>query len=134
MGSQDDGAASSGVGVDPSLPTASSQEGPWQDKPRQNEPLHKFVRVTGTRLDKYVEFEFSVNDADLTVELILPFTAFDEFCRLQNVTVLPPDSAASAKLEQLAWRSRQPGLLRRVKDGQTEEAPEANAPDSDRQG
>ena len=77
--------------------------------------MRKFVRVTGMRLDKYVEFEFSLNDADLTVELILPFSAFDEFCRLQNATVLPPAESAAEPLEQLAWRSRQPGLLRRVK-------------------
>ncbi len=75
----------------------------------------KFVRVTGTRLDRYVEFEFSVNDADLTVELILPFAAFDEFCMLQEAVVLPPEPAAAGELESLAWRSRQPGLLRRVK-------------------
>ena len=73
--------------------------------------MQKFVRVTGARLGKYVEFEFSVNDADLTVELILPFAAFDEFCRLQNATVLPSDPSTAAHLEQLAWRSRQPGLL-----------------------
>jgi len=78
--------------------------------------LKKFVRVTGTRLDRYVEFEFSVNDADLTVELILPFTAFDEFCSLQEAVVLPPEPTAAGELELLAWRSRQPGLLRRVKD------------------
>ena len=93
--------------------------------------MRKFVRVTGTRLDKYVEFEFSVNDADLTVELILPFAAFDEFCRLQNATVLPPHSAAAAQLEQLAWRSRQPGLLRRVKNSAEEGRPdEAQEPDA----
>jgi phenol hydroxylase P0 protein len=96
MGRQDSGVAPSGARIDASM--------------------QKFVRVTGARLDKYVEFEFSVNDADLTVELILPFTAFDDFCRLQNATVLPPDPSAAAHLEQLAWRSRQPGLLRRVKN------------------
>jgi phenol hydroxylase P0 protein len=77
--------------------------------------LKKFVRVTGTRLDRYVEFEFSVNDPDLTVELILPFSAFDEFCALQEAVVLPSESAAVSDLERLAWRSRQPGLLRRVR-------------------
>lgn len=66
-------------------------------------------------MDRFVEFEFSVNDSDLTVELILPFSAFDEFCALQNATILPPEPVAASKLEQLAWRSRQPGLLRRVK-------------------
>jgi phenol hydroxylase P0 protein len=85
--------------------------------------LKKFVRVTGTRLDRYVEFEFSVNDADLTVELILPFAAFDEFCALQEAVVLPPEPEAAGELELLAWRSRQPGLLRRVKDVVDSEAP-----------
>jgi phenol hydroxylase P0 protein len=111
MGSQDTGATSNGVRVDASM--------------------RKFVRVTGARLDKYVEFEFSVNDADLTVELILPFAAFDEFCRLQNATILPPEPSAASQLEQLAWRSRQPGLLRRVKNtvegGQAGEAQGADA-------
>jgi hypothetical protein len=54
-------------------------------------PLRKFVRVTGVRSGRYVEFEFSVNDADLTVELILPFAAFEEFCMLQEAVRLTPD-------------------------------------------
>ena len=54
-------------------------------------PLKKFVRVTGVRSGRYVEFEFSVNDADLTVELILPFAAFEEFCTLQEAVRLPPE-------------------------------------------
>lgn len=105
MGQYDAGAAPTGVGA--------------------NAPLRKFVRIIGTRLGKYVEFEFSVNDADLAVELILPFEAFDEFCALQNAAVLPPEPAVAGQLEQLAWRSRQPGLLRRVKNAI--EADEAEA-------
>ena len=77
-------------------------------------PLRKFVRVTGVRSGRHVEFEFSVNDADLTVELILPFSAFEEFCALQDVTRLPPEGEVADAFEKLAWRSRQPGLLRRV--------------------
>lgn len=77
-------------------------------------PLKKFVRVTGVRSGRYVEFEFSVNDADLTVELILPFAAFEEFCTLQDATRLPPAGEAATELEKLAWRHRQPGLLRRI--------------------
>lgn len=85
--------------------------------------LKKFVRVTGTRLDRYVEFEFSINDSDLTVELILPFAAFDEFCSLQEAVVLPPEPAAASGLELLAWKSHQPGLLRRVKNAVDAEQP-----------
>ena len=78
-------------------------------------PLTKYVRVTGVRSGRYVEFEFSVNDADLTVELILPLAAFEEFCALQEVVRLPPADGVSTELEKLAWRERQPGLLRRVR-------------------
>ncbi len=77
-------------------------------------PLMKFVRVTGVRSGRYVEFEFSVNDADLTVELILPLSAFEEFCTLQEATRLPPEAEVANALDKLAWRARQPGLLRRV--------------------
>lgn len=81
-------------------------------------PLGKaFVRVTGTRGDKFVEFEFSVNDNDLMVELILPISAFDEFCVLQDAVALPPAPDAAGAFEQLAWRQRNPGLLRRVTSG-----------------
>lgn len=84
--------------------------------------MKKFVRIIGTRLGRYVEFEFSVNDADLSVELILPFSAFDEFCELQDALVLPPEPDVAETLERQARLSRQPGLLRRVKDAAEEEA------------
>ena len=77
-------------------------------------PLKKFVRVTGVRSGRYVEFEFSVNDADLTVELILPFAAFEEFCALQEAVDCRPRKRSPSEFEKLAWRARQPGLLRRV--------------------
>lgn len=80
----------------------------------KNASIKKFVRVTGVRNGRFVEFEFSVNDADLTVELILPLRAFEEFCVLQDVVVLPPRAETAHELEQLAWRTKNPGLLRRV--------------------
>ena len=86
-------------------------------------PLKKFVRVTGVRSGRYVEFEFSVNDADLTVELILPFAAFEEFCTLQEVVRLKPEGEVANELEKLAWRARQPGLLRRVQTASEDERP-----------
>ena len=84
-------------------------------------PLEKFVRVTGVRSGRYVEFEFSVNDADLTVELILPFSAFEEFCTLQEVVRLEPEAGVANEFEKLAWRARQPGLLRRVQTASDDE-------------
>ena len=88
-------------------------------------PLKKYVRVTGLRSGRHVEFEFSVNDADLTVELILPFAAFEEFCALQEVVRLPPAEEAASEFEKLAWRSRHPGLLLRVRNASEDETPRA---------
>ncbi len=86
-------------------------------------PLKKFVRVTGVRSGRYVEFEFSVNDADLTVELILQFAAFEEFCTLQEAVRLTPEAGVAGELEKLAWRVRQPGLLRRVQANSEDDLP-----------
>jgi len=88
-------------------------------------PLNKFVRVTGVRSGRYVEFEFSVNDADLTVELILPLSAFEEFCTLQEAVRLTPEAEVASEFEKLSWRARQPGLLRRVQTSSEDEAPRA---------
>ena len=50
--------------------------------------IRAYVRVTGVRNERFVEFEFSLNDADLMVELILPVPAFAEFCRRYDAVVL----------------------------------------------
>lgn len=81
---------------------------------RPSAPMQAYVRVTGSRLDTYVEFEFSLNDRDLTVELILPFRAFEDFCERQKAVILPPEPDVADALERQAWRQHQPGLLRRV--------------------
>jgi phenol hydroxylase P0 protein len=73
-----------------------------------------FARVLGIRLDRFVEFEYSLDDGLLAVELILPLVAFHEFCRAQNATILPSaEQEKASDLERLAWREKQPGMLRR---------------------
>ncbi len=49
---------------------------------------------------------------------------------LQEAVRLPPDEEAAGELEKLAWRSRQPGLLRRV---QSADAPLDSEPRAPRQ-
>ncbi|MCL2716316.1 MAG: phenol hydroxylase subunit [Alphaproteobacteria bacterium] len=73
-----------------------------------------YVRILGVRLGRFVEFEYALDDGLLSVELILPFAAFQEFCRARNATVLAPtEEARASEVEQLAWREKQPGLLQR---------------------
>jgi phenol hydroxylase P0 protein len=68
-----------------------------------------FARVTGTRRDAFVEFEFSINDSDLTVELVMPFKEFREFCEQENVTLLPPDETVRSEVEKFIWREKKMG-------------------------
>lgn len=72
------------------------------------------VRILGTRLGRFVEFEFSLDEGVLAVELILPPAAFEEFCRAQNADVLPLSSETAEEIERAAWRAGHPGLLQRT--------------------
>jgi len=77
-----------------------------------------FARILGVRLGRFVEFEYSLDDGLLSIELILPLAAFQEFCRARNATVLPPaEQEQASQLERLTWREKQPGLLQRPSSG-----------------
>lgn len=71
-----------------------------------------FVRVLGERLGRFIEFEYCLNDEDLTVELVLPIRAFEEFCIAQNASIITDKSDTNA--EEILWRLKNPGLLKRV--------------------
>lgn len=71
-----------------------------------------YVRVTGTRPDGFVEFDFAIGEPEVFVELILPPDAFAEFCEANAVAVLeaaPADQPRGASDEgdaadPWAWR------------------------------
>lgn len=65
---------------------------------------HHYARVTGVRRDLFVEFDFIVGDPTLSVELILPFPAFQEFCSVNDVELLATDDDAIAAYAQLCAR------------------------------
>ncbi len=72
-----------------------------------------YVRMIGVRLGRFVEFEYFLDDGTLSVELILPFPAFQEFCKARKATIVPPDEKIASDVDRLAWRAGQPGLLRK---------------------
>jgi hypothetical protein len=45
----------------------------------------RYVRVTGVTPNGFVEFEFSIADRALCVELLLPQAAFAGFCETNDV-------------------------------------------------
>jgi phenol hydroxylase P0 protein len=73
------------------------------------DPLQKYVRVTGIRNKKFVEFDFSMGDPTIFVELILPHKAFEEFCAHNNVKELTAEQAIAVDYDKLKWRNGVPG-------------------------
>lgn len=51
----------------------------------QHDSLQRYVKVMRVNSRGFVEFEFSIGSPDLSVELMLPPQAFDEFCAAQGV-------------------------------------------------
>lgn len=69
-----------------------------------------YVRVTGTREARFVEFEFAIGDPELAVELVLQFAQFREFCARHAVQHLTPEEGARLDYERMKWRYGAPGI------------------------
>ena len=72
----------------------------------------RFVRVTSRDRPGLVEFNFSIGDPSLYLEMILPVNAFDEFCRSNQVTYLTDEQAEAVARQQEKWRSGDAGNMR----------------------
>ncbi len=71
------------------------------------DPARKFVRVSDLRQDGFVEFEFAIGEPELFVEMILPASAFDDFCAHNKVTFLDDDARLKVGgSEDWEWRLR----------------------------
>lgn len=55
----------------------------------------RFVRLLERRADGLVSFEFAIGWPELSVELLLPVAAFDEFCA-RNAVILLDDGPRAA--------------------------------------
>ncbi len=64
----------------------------------------KYVRITGIKNDKYVEFDFSIDDPEIFVELVLPFSMFRSFCETNQVETLPPNDDMQGGYDRMLWR------------------------------
>lgn len=69
----------------------------------------KFVRIKGVMPNGFIEFEFAVGEPEVFVELVMPKTAFDEFCRNNQVETLDAAApqAADAADAGFRWSLRQ---------------------------
>ena len=70
----------------------------------------RYVRVTKVVNEKYVEFEFAIDDPTINVELVLPFEHFKTFCEMNAATHLTPEQEAAVEYDKLKWRFGVPGF------------------------
>ncbi len=72
--------------------------------PRRDDEATRYVRVTDHDHRGFVEFQFSIGDPGLYLEMTLPPAAFEEFCREHAVRVLDDDAAAAVDAAERRWR------------------------------
>ena len=73
------------------------------------DPAKRYVRITTTRADGMVEFEFAVGEPQLFVEMLLPALEFAQFCRDQGVTPTEgalPEAASGSDEHEWYWSLR----------------------------
>jgi len=83
---------------------------PVLDFPRQPSTLPCYVRLRRHRPDGFIEFDFSIGEPTLAVDLILPEAAYAAFCRDNRVHLLTEAQGALIDAEQAKWRYGEPGL------------------------
>jgi phenol hydroxylase P0 protein len=69
-----------------------------------------WVRVTRCRADGFVEFDFAIGDPELSVDLILPAAAFEEFCVVNRVRRMNEAQGRELDRQQSKWRYGQAGV------------------------
>ena len=62
----------------------------------------KWVRIYGVRREKFLEFEFTVGCSELTIELVMPYSAFKEFCEENHVNEIKCDKNIRASYIKLS--------------------------------
>lgn len=63
-----------------------------------------FVRVTNPDHNGFIEFQYSIGDPLLYLEMTLPPAAFEEFCREHAVRFLTAEQAQAVDAAEDQWR------------------------------
>jgi phenol hydroxylase P0 protein len=71
-----------------------------------------YVRITGIRNNKIIEFDFAIGEPEMYVELALPFEAYQEFCANNDVINMTAEEAAAVDYDRMKWRYGKPGIKR----------------------
>ena len=71
---------------------------------RDDTPRH-YVRVTRANHRGYTEFQFSIGDPTLYLEMTLPPAAFAEFCARHDAVHLTPAEARAVDAATRRWQA-----------------------------
>jgi len=66
--------------------------------------LDRFVHITSQTQKGLIEFDFSIGDPTLYVELALPIKQFEEFCRSNGVKYLTKQQLIDVENDKLKWK------------------------------
>jgi phenol hydroxylase P0 protein len=81
---------------------------PFQDpvgtRPDTFNRMTKYVRVRSQPGERFVEFDFAIGDPTLFVELVMPVTAFERFCRAQGAVAMTAEQTAAVDAQMEKWR------------------------------
>lgn len=66
--------------------------------------LDKFVHITNQTKKGLIEFDFSVGDPTMYVELALPVKQFEEFCKNNCVKYLTKQQLIDVKNDKYKWK------------------------------
>lgn len=69
-----------------------------------NIDFDKFVHVTNQTKNGLIEFDFSIGDPKLYVELALPIKQFEEFCLINNVKYLTKQQLIDVENDKYKWK------------------------------
>jgi len=77
--------------------------------------LDKFIHITNQTNKGLIEFDFSVGDPTLYVELALPIKQFEEFCKKNSVKFLTKQQLIDVKNDKYKWKYGVVGTSRDIK-------------------
>ncbi len=78
--------------------------------------LKKYVQITNQHKNGLIEFNFSLGDPSLYVELALPLEQFENFCKKNGVRYLTKQQEIDVENEKHKWKYGEIGTLKYKKE------------------
>jgi len=66
--------------------------------------MEKFVHITNQNHNDLIEFDFSIGNPTMYVELALPIKQFEEFCKINKVNFLTKQQLIDVENDKYKWK------------------------------